>query len=244
MEDIFARTRLLIGQTGVDRLAAAGVAVFGLGGVGSFAVEALARAGVGRLILVDFDRVAPSNINRQLHALTDTVGRYKTDLMAERIARINPRAGVVKICRRYQPGDGAIWGEPPPDYCVDAIDDVEAKVELIKTCLARGVPVISAMGTGNKLNPLALQVADISRTSVCPLARVVRRRLRQEGIGGGVKVVFSPEPPGSVQREEEAANATPGERRPPGSLPFVPPVAGLVMAAEVVRFLLGLPSSG
>ncbi|MFZ5592115.1 MAG: tRNA threonylcarbamoyladenosine dehydratase [Bacillota bacterium] len=242
-EDIFARTRLLIGREGLAKLAVASVAIFGLGGVGSFAAEALARAGVGRLILVDFDRVAPSNINRQLHALTDTVGQYKTDLMADRIARINGQASVVKICRRYQPGDGAIWGEHRPDYCVDAIDDVEAKVELIKTCLAQGVPVISSMGTGNKLDPLSLQVTDIARTSVCPLARAVRRRLRQEGIAGGVKVVFSTEPPSAAHQEEEMVGAQPQGRRPPGSMPFVPPVAGLIMAAEVVRELLGLQRS-
>jgi len=233
VENWLARTELLIGRSGLDKLAAARVIVFGLGGVGSYAVEALARCGVGHLVLVDFDRVAASNINRQLHALTTTVGECKAALMGERVKLINPRARVEIRAERYRPGSGESFLTPPPDGVIDAIDDVPAKVDLIKTCCRLDIPVFSSMGTGNKLDPGAFKVADISETRVCPLARSVRRRLRREGIVAGVTVVFSTEEPHTYVPSGAAGESV------PGSISFVPPVAGLLLAGAVVRRLLG-----
>ncbi|OAT85006.1 tRNA threonylcarbamoyladenosine dehydratase [Desulfotomaculum copahuensis] len=233
MKDWLSRTELLIGRAGLDRLARARVAVFGLGGVGSYAAEALARCGVGHFTLVDFDRVCPSNINRQLHALTTTVGQPKAALMGERIRLINPQAQVEVREERYLSGAGDCFLLPPPDCVVDAIDDVPAKVDLIASCRRRGIAVYSSMGAGNKLDPGALKLADISATSVCPLARAVRRRLRREGITGGVTVVFSTEPP----RRENCGEV---ERRVSGSVSFVPSVAGLLLAGAAVRGLLAV----
>ena len=226
MDRRFSRTELLIGKEGLAKLAAARVAVFGLGGVGSFAAEALCRAGVGGFILVDGDVVDISNINRQLHALDYTVGRPKVELMAGRMAAINPAASISSCYLRYVPGDGQKFFKERPHYVVDAIDDVPAKVDLLKYCVSTGIPVLSSMGAGNKLDPTAFKVADIAATSVCPLARAVRRRLRQEGITEGVKVVYSTEKPRMV----DAVNS--------GSICFVPSVAGLIMAALVVEDLL------
>lgn len=237
------RTRLLIGQAGVDQLARSRLAVFGLGGVGSYAAESLARSGVGRLLLVDYDFVTPSNINRQIHALTNTVGQLKIDLMASRIALINPGAVLELRAEQYTAGSGPAFLEPAPDFVLDAIDDVQAKVDLLAFCGARGIPVISAMGAGNKLDPTGFKVADISATSVCPLARVVRRMLRRRGITSGIHVVFSSEQP--VKAGACHNNSCPGleedggAKRPlPGSVSFVPPVAGLIMAGYVVNKLL------
>lgn len=233
VEDWLSRTGLLIGRAGLDRLAGARVAVFGLGGVGSYAAEALARCGVGYLTLVDYDRVCPSNINRQLHALITTVGRSKAALTGERISLINPRARVEIREERYLPGAGERFLVPAPDCVIDAIDDVPAKVDLITACRRREIPVYSSMGAGNKLDPGALKLADISATSVCPLARAVRRRLRREGIIDGVTVVFSTEPP---RRE----NSEGMDRRVPGSISFVPPVAGFFLAGAAVRGMLAV----
>ncbi|MGB9804866.1 tRNA threonylcarbamoyladenosine dehydratase [Desulfofundulus sp.] len=234
MEGRFSRTELLIGERGLQILARSRVAVFGLGGVGSYTAEALARAGVGNLVLVDFDRVSPSNINRQLHALISTVGEPKALLMMERVRLINPDIQVEAKVERYLPGLAEQFFNPAPDYVVDAIDDVPAKVDLIASCVRANIPVVSSMGTGNKLDPAAFKVADISRSAVCPLARVVRRRLRQLGITSGVTVVFSTEPPrrcGSGYSGYEAHGV-------PGSISFVPPVAGFILAGLVVRGLL------
>ena len=234
MDMRFSRTELLIGKEGLARLAAARVALFGLGGVGSFAAESLCRAGVGGFILVDGDVVDISNINRQLHSLETTVGLPKTELMAERMAAINPAASINIYNRRYIPGDAKYFFHKRPHYVIDAIDDVPAKVDLLKYCIFNGIPVVSSMGAGNKLDPTAFKVADISATSVCPLARAVRRRLRQEGIAEGVKVVYSTEKPkvtGEVNCGDEIMS-------PPGSISFVPPVAGLFLAGLVVADLL------
>ncbi|MCL6559632.1 MAG: tRNA threonylcarbamoyladenosine dehydratase [Firmicutes bacterium] len=228
----FSRTALLIGEKGLKILEESKVAVFGLGGVGSFVVEGLARAGVGEFFLVDFDLVDLSNINRQIHALSETVGKPKTDLMADRVTRINPCAGVTTLLERYKPGAGERFFPPGLDYIVDAIDDVGAKVDLITEACKRRIPVISSMGAGNKLDPATFRVDDISRTSVCPLARAVRRKLRQAGINEGVKVVYSSETPIKPQSEEEYF------LKVPGSISFVPSVAGLIIAGEVVRDLL------
>lgn len=235
MEHRFSRTEMLIGKEGLKVLGASRVAVFGLGGVGSFTVEALARAGIGGFTLVDFDTVSISNINRQLHAMEDTVGMAKVDLMSVRIKKINPSAEVAAFREKYTGESGDRFFSARPDYVVDAIDDLEGKVELIKYCLREGLPVVSSMGAGNKMDPTRFRVDDISRTSTCPLARAVRRRLRQEGVRSGLKVVFSTEQP--CRTEENTGD--PPTKTVPGSISFVPPVAGLILAGEVVRDLLG-----
>ncbi len=231
MENIFSRTKLLIGEKGLNVLANSTVAVFGLGGVGSYTVEALARAGVGNLILVDYDIVVPSNINRQLHALDDTLGALKAELMGERVKKINKSAQVTIHARKYTPENRESFFTIKPDYVVDAIDDIKGKVDLIAYCLNRGIRLVSSMGAGNKLDPTLFKVDDISKTSVCPLARVVRQRLRKIGITHGVKVVYSTEQPRKHLIQDAAGNA-------PGSISFVPPVAGMILAGIVVNDLL------
>lgn len=222
------RTAWLIGESAVNRLAASRVAVFGLGGVGSFCVEGLARVGIGGLLLVDRDVFDKSNINRQLPALADTVGLSKAGVMAERVARINPDAEVTHLAKAYTPENGHLFFDPKPDYVVDAMDDVPAKVDLIKRALNLGIPVVSSMGAGNRMDPTRFRVADIFATHGCPLARVVRRKLREEGFEQGVKAVFSDEPP---------ARAVPGPS--PASISFVPPVAGFILVSVVVKDLIG-----
>lgn len=235
---MFSRTEMLIGKEGVERLTSSTVAVFGLGGVGSYAVEALARSGVGGFILTDFDTVSASNINRQLHAFEDTVGMSKVELMVKRVGRINPAARVTGHGQRYSPENRDLFFEERPDYVLDAIDDMGAKVDLIKYCLEQGIPVVSSMGAGNKVDPSLFRVDDISKTSVCPMAREVRRRLRQEGIFTGLKVVFSTEQP----RRPRWDNAPP-KKVVPASISFVPPVAGMILAGVAIRDLL-YPLSG
>lgn len=227
-EHAFSRTALLLGETGVRRLAQATVAVFGVGGVGSFAVEALVRAGVGRLVLVDNDRVHPTNLNRQLPALHSTLGRLKVEVMRERILDINPDAVVEIHPVFYLPGQGDELVRTDYNYIIDAIDTVTAKIDLIVQATEKGIPIISAMGAGNKLDPTRFEVADLADTSVCPLARVMRRELKTRGISH-LKVVYSREQPVAVPA---------GEGKPvPGSLSFVPSVAGLILAGEVIKSL-------
>lgn len=221
------RTRMLIGDEAVDALAAKSVLVFGIGGVGGYVCEALARAGVGHIAIVDNDTVDETNINRQIIATRDTIGRQKTDLMKERIASINHACHVETFNCFYLPGDPdiqAMFDFASYDYVVDAIDTVSAKIDIIAKCKDAGTPVISAMGTGNKLDAGRFEIADISKTSVCPLAKVIRKELRDRGIEG-VKVLFSKEEPVKTGRT-------------PGSISFVPPVAGLLMAGEVIRDLI------
>lgn len=227
MQEQFARTALLIGQESVERLGKKKVAVFGIGGVGGHAAEALARSGVGRFLLVDSDRVALSNVNRQIVATLDTVGRLKTEVMRERIMSINPRAEVETRECFFLPENAHTFDFSDCDYVVDAVDTVTAKLELIRCARRAGVPVISSMGAGNKLDPTRFEVADIYETSVCPLARVMRRELRKGGVDS-LKVVYS---------REEAMK--PSGADVPGSVAFVPSVAGLIMAGEVVRDLCG-----
>lgn len=232
---IFERTELLIGKEGLVKLAAARVAVFGLGGVGSFAAEALARAGVGFLMLVDHDTVAPSNINRQLHALTSTVGRAKTELMAERLQSINPDLQLATRQQKFTPEAAVeMLDDRSLSFVVDAIDDVDNKVALLVHCVGRQLPVVSAMGAGNKLDPTSFRVDSIWRTSVCPLARAVRRKLRAAGIKKHIPVVYSTAGPIPLRIHAE------GERPVPGSISYVPPVAGLIMAGFVVDKILEL----
>jgi tRNA A37 threonylcarbamoyladenosine dehydratase len=245
----FSRTEKLIGSESLAVLAASKVAVFGVGGVGSFAVEALARAGVGCLMLVDFDEVCVTNINRQIPALHSTVGRPKVEVMKERIADINPQAEVIAIKQFYSPENWTGFFVTPWDFIVDAVDTVKAKVDLIYRAKQLNIPVISSMGAGNRLEPYSLRVADISETRGCPLARIVRAELRKLGINSGLPVVFSPDSPlkpsSSPEPGQEAtANtnaAVQGIKRKvhfPGSISFVPSVAGLLMAAYVVNHLI------
>ena len=231
MPPIFSRSVILLGPEAVDKLKKSTVAVFGLGGVGSYTAEALVRSGIGNLIFVDGDVVSPTNLNRQLIATTDTIGRPKTEVMRERALSIYPEARISVHTAFYLPGKEP-GGLARCDYIVDAIDTVSSKIGLAVWCKEREIPIISAMGCGNKLDPARFEVEDISRTSVCPLCRVMRRELKKRGITH-MKVVYSKEPP--APRWEAAAKDEPGTKRQiPGSLPFVPSVAGLLLAGQVV----------
>ena len=224
------RTELLLGAEGVARLAEARVAVIGLGGVGSFAVEALARAGVGHLLLADPDRVDVTNINRQLPATVKTVGQMKAEVVRAHVQEINPAAEVSLMTEAYLPETGEKFFAGHYDYVVDACDTVAAKIDLALQCERRGVRLIASMGAGNKLDPTRFEVADIYETSVDPLARVLRRRLKALGVRH-LKVVYSREQPRKLLPEGERA---------PGSISFVPSVAGLILAGEVIKDLAGI----
>ncbi len=236
--DMLSRTRRLLGDAGVERLQRSTVAVFGLGGVGAAAAEALARGGVGALRLVDADCVEESNLNRQLIALRSTLGRPKVDVMRERVLDINPACQVQTRQAFLLPENIEQFPLAGVDYIVDAIDTVSAKLVLAEYAAAHGVPIISAMGTGNKLDPTRFAVADIFSTSVCPLCRVMRRELRRRGIGA-LTVVYSTEPPADAQEAQVPAPGGPAGRTPPASVPFVPPVAGMILAGHVLRALAG-----
>ena len=229
----FSRTALLIGEDSVEKLAGSKVAVFGVGGVGGYVCEALARSGVGSFVLVDRDVVSESNINRQIIATVDTVGRAKVDVMTERIHSINPDAKVEARNCFYLPDNAAEFDFSSYDYVVDCVDTVTAKLSIIERAMEAGVPVISAMGAGNKLDPTRFQVADISKTKVCPLARIMRKELKKRGIEH-LKVVFSDEDPIPATAE----GTDPGRRSTPGSIAFVPAAAGLVLASAVVEDLI------
>lgn len=230
MEDMFSRTRMLLGDEAMARLSLSRVAVFGLGGVGGHVVEALARSGVGALDLIDSDRVALSNLNRQIIATRDTLGMLKVDAAKARVLAINPDCIVRTYPVFFLPETADQFDFTQYDYVVDAIDTVAGKLQLILAARAAGVPVISSMGAGNKLDPTAFRVADISETSVCPLARTMRRELRKRGVEH-VKVVYSTEPALSPAPADEPT----GRRATPGSTAFVPAVAGLILAGEVVK---------
>lgn len=227
-----SRTALLLGNEGIEKLKKARVAVFGIGGVGGYVAEALARSGVGALDLIDKDTVSLSNINRQIIALHSTLGRLKTEVMAERIQDINPEIKVQRHDIFYLPETAAQFDFSKYDYIVDAIDTVSGKIALVEAANGAGVPIISSMGAGNKLNSTAFEVADISKTSVCPLARVMRRELKKRGIER-LKVVYSKEepiPPTTIDEETGKAVA--------GSVAFVPSVVGLILAGEVIKDLI------
>ena len=231
--EIFERTIRVMGEENLSRLNSSRVAVFGIGGVGSFVCEALARAGVGTIDLIDSDKVARSNINRQLVALNSTVGRYKTEVMAERIKDINPDAAVNEYRFFYLPGEEERFPFAEFDYIVDAVDTVAAKIALAQTGDRLGIPVISVMGTGNKINPAMFEVADIYDTSVCPLAKAVRHELKKKGVKK-LKCVYSKEIPVKPLSKDN------DEARIPGSVSFTPPVAGFIAASEVIKDLTGL----
>lgn len=226
--NIFSRTKQLVGQPALDKLRLSSVAVFGLGGVGSFTTEALARAGVGRFLLVDDDLICITNLNRQLIALHSTLGRAKTEVMAERVRDINPAIQIEARQTRYSSETAETFDLSAYDYIVDAIDTVSAKVELAVRAAQTATSIISCMGAGNKLDPTRFEVADISTTSVCPLCKIMRKSLKQRGIST-LKVVYSREPP---------VKSTSAPCRTPGSISFVPSVAGLIIAGEVVRALI------
>ncbi len=235
-DEVFSRTRMLLGEAALERLREAHVAVFGLGGVGGYTVEALARSGVGCLELIDHDRVSLSNLNRQILATRSTVGMLKVEAARARIADINPDCRVIVRPVFFGPETAADFDFRSYDYVVDAIDTVTGKLALIEQAHAAGTPIISCMGTGNKLDAAGFQVADISKTSVCPLARVMRRELGKRGIRH-LKVVYSQEEPRTPEGGAEEAAAL-GRRQIPGSVAFVPGAAGLLLAGEVVRDLI------
>lgn len=229
MEEQFSRTEMLIGKTGIEKLRNSKVAVFGIGGVGSFVVEGLARAGVGNFILVDNDKVAPSNLNRQIIATTKTIGKLKVEVAKERILEINPNANVEVYSEFFMPESPEIFDDTV-SYIVDAIDTVTAKIELVMRANKLNIPIIASMGTGNKLDPTRFEVADIFKTSVCPLAKVMRKELKTRGIKK-LKVVYSKEEPIKVDTEV-------GKKTIPGSISFVPSVAGLIIAGEVIKDII------
>ena len=229
MQEQLSRTEMLIGSEGLEKLKNAKVAVFGIGGVGGYVVEALARSGVGAFDLIDSDTVALSNLNRQIIATRDTIGKYKTEVMRDRIHSICPDAEVEVHNCFYLPETRAEFDFSKYDYVVDAVDTVTAKIDLIMSAKEADVPIISSMGAGNKMNPAMFEVADIYKTSVCPLAKVMRRELKKRGVDH-LKVVYS---------KEEAIKRETDERKPvPGSIAFVPSVAGLIIASEVVKDLI------
>ena len=240
MDPRFIRTEMLLGEAAMERLSASRVAVFGLGGVGGYVVEGLARSGIGSLDLIDNDTVALSNLNRQIIALDSTVGRYKTEAAKERVLAINPACRVTLHTCFFLPENADTFDFSAFDYIVDAIDTVAGKLAIIEKAQKAGVPVISSMGTGNKLSPAMLTVSDISETSYDPLARVMRRELKKRGITS-LKVVWSKEeaikPAFSPTGEDTPAK---GRRSTPGSTSFVPGCAGLILASEVVKDLIGL----
>lgn len=246
----FSRTELLIGPTALLRLHNSKVAIFGIGGVGSFVAEALARSGIGHLVLIDSDVVSLSNINRQLLATRSSLGRLKVDVMRERILDINPGAEVETRAVFYVPGSHQDLFSADLNYIVDAIDTVSAKIDLIVQAKERSIPIISSLGAGNKLDPTRFEVADIYQTSVCPLGKVLRKALRERGVPS-LKVVYSREEPirplAPAPTVPAAPDGTAGQNRPagqqfrrqvPGSIAFVPSVAGLIIAGEVIRDLI------
>ncbi len=231
----FTRTKMVIGESGILRLEQAHVAVFGIGGVGSFAVEALARAGIGKITMVDFDTIATTNINRQLHALEDTIGLYKVDVMKERILKINPDIEVTALRILYNDETCTSIFSERFDYVIDAIDMITWKMHLIEYCTLNEVPIISSMGTGNKMDPTKFIVADLYETSVCPLAKVLRHELKKRGVKK-LKVIYSTEVP--VKPDQLDYNPDNLRKQTPGSISFVPSVAGLILASQVIRDLL------
>lgn len=253
MQEWLSRTGRLIGEENLDKLKNANVIVFGVGGVGGFCVEALARSGIGHIELVDHDTVSESNLNRQIAATKDTIGKCKAEVMKERILSINPDAEVIVHNCFFLPENKDMFDFSTYTYVVDAVDTVTAKLTIIEESKKAGIPVISSMGTGNKLDPTAFEVADISKTSVCPLAKVMRRELKKRGITQ-VKVVYSKEEPRYMQNPcedhmedvikdmtDRKDGKTGGRTKiPPASIAFVPSVAGMILAGEVIRDICGI----
>jgi tRNA threonylcarbamoyladenosine dehydratase len=250
----FSRMELLVGPEAVEKLSRSKVAVFGVGGVGSYSVEGLVRSGVGRFVLIDDDCICLTNINRQIHATMKTIGKPKVEVMRDRILEINPKAEVIIHQIFYMPDNADKVMNDNFDYIIDAIDTVTAKIDLVMKAKEKGIPIISSMGTGNKFDPTRLEITDISKTSVDPLARVMRKELRNRGITS-LKVLFSKEEPAKTIETlqtscKEGCICPKGSTRHctvrhhiPGSVSFVPPVAGLIIAGEVVRELIRIDNS-
>lgn len=248
-QHLFSRTELLIGKEGLDKLKGSKVVVLGLGGVGSFTVEALVRAGVGNLILVDDDTVCLTNLNRQIHANFDTISKSKSEVMKERIQRINPKCNIVTHHTFIKEDNIGEIIEEDVDYVVDAIDTITSKLSTIVWCKERGINIISCMGTGNKLDPTQFRVSDIYKTKVCPLAKVMRYELRKRGVKD-LTVVYSEEQPLKPKVEDvvtckegcvctaESSKKCSHKRQIPGSISFVPPVAGMILAGEVIKHIV------
>ena len=244
--DQFSRTELIIGRASVEKLNNAKVVVFGIGGVGSYVVEALARAGVGNFILVDKDKVDITNLNRQIIAVHSTVDKYKVEVAKERILDINPNANV-EIMQEFFTPDSEDFFDNSIDYVVDAIDTITSKIELVMRAKKWNIPIISSMGTGNKLDPTRFEVSDIYKTSVCPLAKVMRKELKARGVDS-LKVVYSKEEPiafrdicncdCNTNEQTEKKEDCGGKKRAPGSISFVPSVAGLIIAGEVIKDII------
>jgi tRNA threonylcarbamoyladenosine dehydratase len=252
----FSRTELLIGPTGLDKLKNSTVAIFGLGGVGSYAAEALCRAGVGRLVIVDFDDICLTNVNRQLHAMDGTVGKAKADVMAERMRLISPHCEIVAHRDFYEAENSDLLLADDYDYVVDAIDHITSKLHLIRTCRERGIPIISSMGAAAKLDPTQIKVGDISQTTKCRMARSVRKLLKKQGIASGVKVVYSTEEyrepavkDGGCKgncicpNKDDQKFSCEHRRVILGSVSFIPSIFGLTMAGVVVNDLIGAESA-
>lgn len=237
MSERFLRNEMLLGPDAIKKLADSSVAVFGLGGVGSWCAEALCRAGVGKITLIDQDTVGESNTNRQLCALASTMGKTKADTMAERLRDINPEIVAMPVTDRYEAANRERFFIEKYDYIVDCIDLVSCKLDLIETAVSRGIPIVSALGTGNKKDAQRLKISDISKTSGCPLARVVRKQLREMGIIS-LPVVYSDEP---AMEPDQPETPPPGRRSVPGSLVWVPATAGLMLCQHVVTQLIALP---
>lgn len=237
MQNQFSRTEMLIGKDGIEKLSKAKVAVFGIGGVGSFTVEGLARAGIQNFILVDNDKVAISNLNRQLISTTKTIGKSKVEVAKKRILEINPNAKIETYEEFFLPETKGILNETV-DYIVDCVDTVTAKIELVIRANKMNIPIISSMGTGNKLDPTRFEVTDIYKTSICPLAKVMRKELRTRGIEK-LKVVYSKEEPIKpiIENQEDKSGT---KKHTPGSISFVPSVAGLIIAGEVIKDILSI----
>jgi len=246
MDDRFSRTQLLLGEEALKKLSAARVAVFGVGGVGGYTVEALARSGVGEIDIIDDDTINITNINRQIIALESTISKYKVEVAKERILSINPECRINAHRKFYLPENSDEFDFTQYDYVVDAIDTVTGKIGIIMQAKAAGVPVISSMGAGNKLDPTAFEVADIYQTSVCPLAKVMRREMKKRGVRK-LKVVYSREEPirqlgednGEAQESSDTRKGKP-KRYFPGSVAFVPSVVGLIIAGEVIKDIAGI----
>lgn len=236
LNESWVRTRMLLGDDAMERLSHAHVAVFGIGGVGSFVVEALARSGVGALTLIDHDTIKLSNLNRQIIATHDSLYEYKADAAAARVHSINPSCEVHPRVLRYEDTTREAVFDAPYDYIADCIDLIKCKIDLITTALSRQIPILSAMGTGNKLNPFSMRIADLSETEGCPLARIMRRELRERGILH-TKVIFSPE---QAVKPHFSVENDPGRRTTPASCAWVPSVAGLMMGGYIIQDLVSV----
>lgn len=239
--NFLSRTELLIGSNSLEKLKSSQIAIFGIGGVGSFAAEALGRCGVGNLVLIDYDVINETNINRQIHSTTKTIGRAKVEVMKERLIEINPNINVKTYREMYNENTSKNLINKDYDYVIDAIDIVSSKIHLIIKCIEAKIPIVSSMGAGNKLDPTKFEVTDIYNTTMCPLAKVMRHELKKRGVQN-LKVVYSKEKPIKkiTKVNEKTIDESLNKKVSPGSISFVPPVAGLILASVVARDIIGM----